>query len=57
MALVKADDAGSLRMVKGSTNNTGRDDVAAALVLGAGALARFLPRAPVRRKLRFHVVR
>ena len=57
VALVKADDSGSLRMVKGGTNNTGRDDVAAALVLGAGALARSLARAPVRRKLRLHVVR
>lgn len=47
-AMVKPDDAGNVRMVKRGTNNTGRDDVAAALVLAAGALAR----APKPRKRR-----
>ena len=55
-AMVKNDDQGSTRMVKRSTNNTARDDVAAALVLGAGALARALARQPVRRRVRVHVV-
>ena len=40
VAEVKHDDAGNVRMVKRSTNNTGRDDVAAALVLAAGAFER-----------------
>ena len=39
-ALVKNDDAGNTRLVKRGTNNTARDDVAAALVLGAGAFQR-----------------
>ena len=39
-ATVKTDDQGSVRLAKRGTNNTGRDDVAAALVLAAGALAR-----------------
>ena len=39
-ALVANDDGGSSRMVKKSSNNTARDDVAYALHLGAGALAR-----------------
>ena len=43
----KSDDAGNVRMVK-DNNNTGRDDVGAALVLAAGAL----DRAPVRRAAR-----
>ena len=37
---VKADDAGNVRLVKRGFNNTSRDDVAAALTLAAGALAR-----------------
>ena len=37
---VKSDDQGSTRLIKQGTNNTARDDVAAALVLAAGALAR-----------------
>ena len=36
VAEVKNDDAGSTRLVKRDTNNTSRDDVAAALVLAAG---------------------
>ena len=44
--VVKADDAGNVRLVQQSTNNTGRDDVGAALVLAAGALSR----APKRRR-------
>ena len=36
-AKVRPDDAGSVRMVKDGSNNTARDDVAAALVLAAGA--------------------
>ena len=39
-AMVKNDDQGSVRLVKRGTNNTGRDDVAAALTLAAGAFAR-----------------
>ena len=39
-AMVKNDDQGSVRLVKKGTHNTGRDDVAAALVLAAGALSR-----------------
>ena len=39
-AMVKNDDQGSVRMIKRGTNNTGRDDVAAALILACGALAR-----------------
>ena len=35
-AMVKNDDAGNFRLVKRSTNNTARDDVAAALTLAAG---------------------
>ena len=50
---VKPDDAGNVRMVKrDAANNTGRDDVAAALVLAAGALAR----APKRRRRRSAIV-
>ena len=41
-ALVRSDDAGSIRMVKDGSNNTGRDDVAAALTLAAGAWERSL---------------
>ena len=44
-ATVKSDDQGSVRLVK-STNNTARDDVAAALVLAAGELARRDARPP-----------
>ena len=39
-AQVKGDDAGNMRLVKRGTNNTGRDDVAAALTLAAGAWER-----------------
>ena len=39
-ALVKNDDAGNVRLIKRGTNNTARDDVAAALVLAAGAFER-----------------
>ena len=37
---VKNDDAGNMKMVKRGSNNTARDDVAAALVLAAGAFER-----------------
>ena len=40
VAFVKNDDAGSTRLIKRGTNNAARDDVAAALVLAAGAYAR-----------------
>ena len=43
-ALVKNDDQGNTRLVKRSTNNTGRDDVAAGLVLAAGAAIRYSDR-------------
>ena len=52
VAMVKTDDAGSVRLIKKGSNNCSRDDVAAALVMGAGALARSLGR-PKRRPLRF----
>ena len=39
-AEVKNDDAGSVRMVKHGAGNTARDDVAAALILAAGAVER-----------------
>ena len=42
-AQVKNDDQGSTRLVKSDpNNNTGRDDVAAALTLAAGSLGRYL---------------
>ena len=47
-ALVQNDDAGSVRMVKNSSNNTGRDDAAFALTLGAGALVRAADRPKTR---------
>lgn len=40
VALVKNDDQGNTRLAKRGANNTARDDVAAALVLVAGAYAR-----------------
>ena len=40
VAMVKNDDQGSTRLVKRDTNNTGRDDVAAALILAAGLFSR-----------------
>ena len=52
-ATVKTDDQGSVRLVKRGTNNQARDDVAAALVLTAGALARM----PAPRPLRWSIVR
>lgn len=48
VARVVTDDQGSTRLSKRGTNNEARDDVAAALVLAAGALSR----APAPRKLR-----
>ena len=50
-ATVKTDDQGSVRLVKRGTNNTARDDVAAALVLAAGAVSRV----PARVRARLHV--
>ena len=46
-AVVKNDDQGNVRLVKKGTNNTSRDDVAAALVLASGALER-MPKRPTR---------
>ena len=40
VAMVKNDDGGNTRLVKKASNNTARDDVAAALVLGAGVFQR-----------------
>ena len=40
VSMVKNDDAGNVRMVKKGFNNSSRDDVSSALVLGAGAWAR-----------------
>ena len=48
-AVVKNDDQGNTRLAKKGHNNEARDDVAAALVLAAGALAR----APAPRRLRY----
>ena len=50
VAMVKSDDAGSVRLVKRASDNSARDDVAAALVLAAGALAR----APTGPRVRYH---
>ena len=47
VAKVKTDDAGSVRLVKNGTNNCARDDVAAALLLAAGALDRLIRRPKV----------
>ena len=52
-AMVKPDDAGNVRLAKRGTNNEGRDDVAAALVLAAGALSR-APKPP--RRMRSAIV-
>ena len=43
VATVKTDDQGSVRLVKQGTNNTARDDVAAALTLASGAVSRLPP--------------
>ena len=51
VALVKTDDQGGVRLAKRGTNNQARDDVAAALVLAAGAVSRL----PQRRPVRLHV--
>ena len=40
-AQVKSDDAGNVRLVKRSTSNSSRDDVAAALTLAIGGFARY----------------
>ena len=46
VAMVRNDDAGNVRSVKRGTDNAARDDVAAALQLGAGAFMRHLRRKP-----------
>ena len=40
VSMVRNDDQGNTRLVKKASNNTARDDVAAALVLGAGVFQR-----------------
>ena len=45
-AVVKNDDAGSVRLIKKGSNNTGRDDVANALTLAAGLYERSVERQP-----------
>ena len=40
VSLVKNDESGNVRLVKRGTNNTARDDVAAALILAAGSFVR-----------------
>ena len=50
VATVKSDDQGSTRMIKKDSDNQSRDDVAAALVLAAGMMAR----APAPRRRRRH---
>ena len=52
VALVKNDDQGNTRLAKSGTNNAARDDVAAALVLVAGAYARAMERP--RSRWRYH---
>ena len=54
VALVKNDDQGNMRLIKNGTNNQCRDDVAAALVLAAGALDRHGSR-PAARPMRVAV--
>ena len=44
VATVRSDDQGNTRLEKIGHNNTARDDVAAALLLAAGALARLRPK-------------
>ncbi len=50
-AVVEHDDQGNVRLTKSDTNNTNRDDLAAALTLACGQMAR----RPARRKARLHV--
>ena len=54
VAMVANDDAGNVRMKKRGTNNQARDDVGAALVLGAGSWMRSPPVA--RRRMRSAIV-
>ena len=51
VATVQHDTSGNVRLVKQGQNNTARDDVAAALILAAGALSR----APQPRTVTLHV--
>ena len=51
VATVRHDDSGNTRLVKGSADGAARDDVAAALLLAAGALSR-RPAAP---RVRLHI--
>ena len=51
VAMVKNDDQGSVRLVKKGSNNTARDDVAAALTLAAGSFVRSTATSP--RRLRY----
>ena len=46
VATVRGDDGGSVRMVKASSANTARDDVAAGLILSAGSFVRSQRRRP-----------
>ena len=48
---VEHDDSGNVRLVKMDTNNTHRDDLAAALTLACGQMARM----PARRRIKVHV--
>ncbi len=48
VAVVKNDDAGNCRLLKRSTNNTSRDDVACALTLAAGAAESTFKNLPAR---------
>ena len=52
VALAKNDDQGNTRLAKSGTNNAARDDVAAALVLVAGAYARAMEKP--RPRWRYH---
>ena len=53
VAKVQNDQSGNVRLVKRGTNNQARDDVAAALILGAGAWQRTFAKKP-RPRWRYH---
>ena len=48
VAIVQNDSSGNFRLIKKTRDNSARDDVAAALVLGCGLMERNPPRAPAK---------
>ena len=56
VALIRNDDAGSMRLIKRGSNNQARDDVAQAMTLAAGSYARSIANARRPRKTRMVVV-